>query len=142
MKSKVDTLDFDKLNPVPTFSLPKTDYDAKISEIKGEIPITDGLLTTAASNAVDNEITDFSDLVKKTNHAAKLSDIESKYFTTSDYNKLTSNILDTNVIKKLVNESDISGFINNFDLDKKRAALAAKTNLDQNRSRQQDTIVK
>ena len=142
MKSKVDTLDFDKLNPVPTFSLPKTDYDAKISEIKGEIPITDGLLTTAASNAVDNEITDFSDLVKKTNHAAKLSDIESKYFTTSDYNKLTSNILDTNVIKKLVNESDISGFINNFDLDKKRAALAAKTNLDQNRSRQQDKIVK
>ena len=38
-----------------------------------------------------------SGLVKKTDYNAKISDIEKKYFTDSDYNKFTSEILDTKV---------------------------------------------
>ena len=45
-----------------------------------------------------------------------MSDIESKYFTTSDYNKFMNNILDAKIKnKKLVNKS-VSGFIDNSDL--------------------------
>ena len=34
-----------------------------------------------------------SGLLKKTDYDAKISDIERKYFTTSDYNKFTSNMM-------------------------------------------------
>ena len=82
--------------------LKKKDYDAKINEIKGEILSITGL-------------------VKKTVYNTKISDIEFKYFITSDYNKFMSNVLDTKIKeKKLVNESNTSIFINNSDLDKKK----------------------
>ena len=76
--------------------------------------------TTAALSTVKNEILNVDDLVKKAEYDAKISDIESKFFTTSDYNKFTSDILNAKIKEKdLVNEFDISGFINNPDLDKK-----------------------
>ena len=56
-----------------------------------------GLATTAALTAVENKILDVSNLVKKTDYNAKISDIESKYFTTSDYNKFTSVTLDAKI---------------------------------------------
>ena len=43
-----------------------------------------GLPTTAALNVVKNKIPNGSNLVKKTDYDAKISDIETKYFTTSD----------------------------------------------------------
>ena len=47
---------------------------------------------------------------------AKISDIEKKYFTTSDYHKFTSNILDAKTKEKeLVNKSNISNLIKNSD---------------------------
>ena len=61
----------------------------------------------------------------------KIFDIESKYITTADYNKFTKDIV-ANKIKSegLVNQSDIAGFINNADLDKKKVAtLATKAEL-------------
>ena len=48
-----------------THLLKKTDYDAKINKIKGEIPSIAGLATTAALNAADNEIPEVNNLVKK-----------------------------------------------------------------------------
>ena len=43
-----------------------------------------------------------------------------KYFTASDYNELTNNILDAKIKdKNLVNSFDISGFIKNIDLNEK-----------------------
>ena len=66
-----------------------------------------------------------SDLVKKTGYDAKISDIENKSFTTSDYNKFTNGIIDAKVKnKELVNKSDIFKFINNSDLDKEIETLA------------------
>ena len=49
-------------------------------------------MTTAVRNTkigeVENKIPDVSGLVKKTYYNAKISDTETRYFTTSDYNNL------------------------------------------------------
>ena len=51
----------------------------------------------------ENKIPDTSGLVKKTDYDAKISDIEVKYFTISDYNKFTSKILETkSKLKRIV----------------------------------------
>ena len=49
---------------------------------------------------VENKIPDVGNLVKKTNYEAKISDIESKYFPTADYNKFTSQRLDAKIKQK------------------------------------------
>ena len=67
---------------------------------------------------------------KKTDYDAKISDIESKYITTADYNKFTKNIVDNSIKSKhLVDKSDIAGIINNAELNKKVATLATKAEL-------------
>ena len=84
-----------KVNIIDTrILLTKKNYYAKINEIKGEIPSTVGVATNTALNVVDNKIPDVSNLIKKTDYDAKISDIESKNFTTSDRNKFTNNVLD------------------------------------------------
>ena len=64
--------------------------------------------------AIENKIPDVSHLVKKTYPETKILDIESKYFTTADFNKF-----DAKIKKGLVHKSSISGFINKANLDKK-----------------------
>ena len=77
------------------------------------------LATNYALTAAENKIPDVNSLVKKTNCDAKISEIENKYITTTDYNKFTKNIVDNNIkSKNLVDKSAIAGFINNVDLDK------------------------
>ena len=50
-----------------------------------------------------------SDLVKKADYDAKISEIENQCFTTSDYYKLTSNnTLDAKITKKFVDEFDLN----------------------------------
>ena len=62
-----------------------------------------------------------------------------KYFTTSDYNESTSEILDAKIKEKgLLNKSNISNLIKNFDLNKKLATSATKAEL----KAEQDKIVK
>ena len=78
--------------------LKKTDYNAKISEIKSKIPTINGLATKNALTAVENKIPDISNLVKKTDYDAKIKDIEKKvtnhdhdkYITSSEFNNLTA----------------------------------------------------
>ena len=41
-----------------------------------------------------------SDIAKKTNYDAKISDVETKYFTSSDYDKFTNEIIDNKIKKK------------------------------------------
>ena len=57
------------------------------------------MLTAAVVNTkignVHNKIPDVSKLVKKVNCDAKIKDIQGKYFTTTDYNKLMNDILDS-----------------------------------------------
>ena len=65
-----------------------------------------------------NKIPNVNNLVKKTNHDAKISYIDKKYFISSDYNKFMSEILDAKIKEKmLVNTSDISGSRNNSDFE-------------------------
>ena len=92
------------------------------------------LLTTTVLNIkikeVDNKIPDINSLVKKTNYDAKISNLEGIYFTTSDYNKFTSDIRDAEIKQKeWVNKSDISNLVKNSDFNTKLATLAAKAEL-------------
>ena len=75
--------------------------------------------------------------VKKTDYDAIILEIEEKYFTTSGYNKFTSDILDAKIkLKELVNKSNNSRKI--FELNTKIATLATKAELKAN----QDQLVK
>ena len=77
-----------------------------------------------------------SDLVKKTDYNAKISEIEGKYMPTSDYNEFTSDILDARIkIKELVNISDISNLVKNSDLNTKLSPLATKAELKADRDK-------
>ena len=97
LKSKLDNLDVDKLVPVPVdlsklSNVVKNDvvkkmyillrskvlkikyliatnssHNAKLNEVKGEIPSITNLATTAALTTVENKIPNVSNLVKKTN---------------------------------------------------------------------------
>ena len=61
---------------------------------------------TTKNKEVKNKMTVSSDLVKKTDYGAKISEIEGKYFTTSDYNNFTSDILEAKIKQKeLANKS-------------------------------------
>ena len=78
----------------------KTDYHVETTEIKNKIPIISGLGTTAPLVAVENKTPDFSNLVKETDYDAKISDIESKYSNTADYNKFTSQTIAAKIKQK------------------------------------------
>ena len=56
-----------------------------------------GLAVTAALNTVKNKIPNVTHLVKKIEYDVKISDIEAKYFTTSDNNKFADKIVDTKI---------------------------------------------
>ena len=80
----------------------KTDYNVKTTEIEGKIPSIFGLASTAV-NDVKNKIPNNSDLVKKkANYDAKISDIETKYFTTSSYNKFLTEILNKKIKENMM----------------------------------------
>ena len=97
LKSKADKLDVDKLVPVPVdLSKPtdavknnvvkkgvskfatKTTLNAKINEVKCEIPSITDLATTTALTAVENKIPNVNNLVKKTDYNTKINEIVKK----------------------------------------------------------------
>ena len=72
----------------------KSDYNAKVSEIKGKIPSISGLVTNSALTAVENEIPSVINLVKKIDYSTKISELGKKltdhkhdnYITTPEFN--------------------------------------------------------
>ena len=66
----------------------------------GKILGITGLAANAALTAVENKMLDASKLVKKTDYDTKIPDIENNYITTTDYNKLTKNIVAKRIKKK------------------------------------------
>ena len=58
--------------------------NAKVNEVKGEIPSIANLTTTSALANDENRIPNVSDLVKRVDCDAKISEMENNYFTTSD----------------------------------------------------------
>ena len=100
---------------------------------KGKYLAVTGLAAATALTAIENEIPDVSNLVKKKkDYDAKILDIESKYFTTADYNKRTRQKLDAKMKKRLVDKFDIVGFINNADLGIKSRNISNKSRTKQN----------
>ena len=89
-----------------------------MNKAKDEILSSNNLATTAALTNVENKIPNVNDLAKKANYDGKISEMEDKCFSTSEYNKFPNNILDTEITqKKLVNE---------YDLNKKIITFATK----------------
>ena len=73
---------------------------AKINEVKGKIPSITNLATTNAFTAVENKVSNVSNLVKVTYYNIKINKIQkkkrntdhdhsNKYITTKGFNKLT-----------------------------------------------------
>ena len=113
--------------------LKKIDYNDKITEIGSKIPSISGLATSFPWTAVENKIINISNLVKKT--------IKSKYITTDDYNKFSKDIVTSKVKSEgLINKSDIAGFINNADLDKKKSSNISIQNWIKRKTRKNNKI--
>ena len=95
-------------------------------------------MTTNVLNAkiddVEHKIPNASSLVNKRNYGDKILGTEGKYFTTSDYNKFMSDILDAKIKTKLIIKIHISYIVKNSKL----GTLATKTELKQ----KQDKIAK
>ena len=72
-------------------NLIKTNYNVNITEVEGKIPSNTDLTTINAARIKNPNV---SDLVKKASYDTKILDIDTKYFTASDYNKFTAEILD------------------------------------------------
>ena len=76
------------------------------------MPDTNGLMTKTVlnrkTNKVENKVLIVSSLVQKTDYDAKIKEIERKYFTTANYKKITSEILEVKIKQeKLDNKFDI-----------------------------------
>ena len=92
--------------------------------------IINGLATNAPLTAVKNKIPHVSNLVKNTDYETKISDIETKYIATADYNKFTKDIVDNQMkSKNLVNGSDRSDFISGPELNEEVVKSATKAEL-------------
>ena len=72
------TLRFEVKNEIPSIINLATNasLNAKTNEVKGEIPGITNLATTAAFTTVENKIPNFSDLVKKSDYDAKISEMQ------------------------------------------------------------------
>ena len=106
-----------------------------IGNVAKKVPDISGLVTTTVLDTkikdVDSKITDLSGLVKKAHYDGKILQIEGKYFTTSDYNKCKSRILDAKIKQKeLVNKSDISSLVKNSNLNTKLAITSNKRRIE------------
>ena len=69
-----------------------------------------------------------------------MSEIETKYFNTADYNKFTSQALDAQKKEKeLVNKSAIAAFKNSAYLDKKSSNINNKSRIESRRRKNNKT---
>ena len=119
----------DKISDITNLAT-NTTLNAKINEVKNKILSITNIVTTTGLTAVENKIPNVSDLVKKEDYDTEIKGITNKYFTTSDYNKFTNNILDRRVIaKKLVNESGLNEKIKILATKEEIKKLATKAEI-------------
>ena len=78
--------------------------NTQIEAVEIKIPDTRILVNTVVLNIkideVENEFSKVIVLFKKTYYEAQISDIQKKQFTTFDYNKFKSDILDSKIRQK------------------------------------------
>ena len=100
-----------------------TTVNAKINEVKNEIPNITSLATTTVLTSVENKTSNVSNLVKKkTAYQINISQIKNKittdhdhdkYITTEEFTKLTSNSFTAR------HKQEIGNFVNKTDSDNK-----------------------
>ena len=79
---------------------------------------------------VENKIPEVSCLVKQANYNNEISDIEAKYFTTSNDRKFRSEILETKIKEtRLVDKPSISNLLKKLYLNKKFTTLATRSKI-------------
>ena len=79
---------------------------------------------------VENKIPEVSCLVKKANYNNEISEIEAKYFTTSNDRKFRSEILETKIKEtRLVDKPSISNLLKKLYLNKKFTTLATRSKI-------------
>ena len=115
----------------------KSDYDADNLELEKKIPDTSNLATKAAlttierkipniSNlatktaltTIENKIPDVSNLVKKSDCDTKIKDIENKYISTTEFNKLAGEVFNARLVQ--------ANLVTKTDLDSKLSSLNKK----------------
>ena len=75
--------------------------------MEGKIPCISGLATKTALTVVENKTPDVSNLVKKTNHHTKITEIEKKltdynhdeYVTTREFNTLAVDVFNARLVQ-------------------------------------------
>ena len=144
LKTKYDTdksdLEKEIIDPhkkIPDTSwLVKKHYNLKVSEIKSKIPNISRFTTFSALTAVENKISDASNLVKETDYDAKITDIEKKvtnhdhdkYITTLELNwvnkkKFTARLAQTNLLTKTDFDNKLKGFNKRINSNKTKYVL-------------------
>ena len=100
-----------------------TTLNAKINEVKDEIPSITNLATTTTHTTVENKKANVSNLVKKIDYNTKISETENKiptdhdhdkYITTEEFNKLTAESF-TAILKEanVASKKYIANFVKN-----------------------------
>ena len=125
------------LKKIPDVSdlLTSSSIDTNNGEVENKISDMSSLVTSDVLNIKTGEVQikmqDTSCLINKTDFIAKILNIEKKYFTTSDYNRFTKEILNVKIEEKgLLDKSNISNLAENSDLNTKLATLATKAELE------------
>ena len=107
--------------------------NAKTNKVKGEIPNITNLATTAALIVFENKMFNVSNLVKKTDYNTKISETENKILLImimiNVFNKLTSeNFTATLIQANLASKSDIANFVKKTDFDNKLKNVTSNKN--------------
>ena len=104
--------------------------DTKIGKVENKIPDTRALVNTAVLNTKHGEDENKIPDVRSLFNNAKISDIETKCFTTSNYNKFTNETLDSKIkIKRSVDKCSISNIVKKSKLNIKLQTLAKTAEL-------------
>ena len=80
LKYDTDKSEIESKVPDTSGIVRKTDHNAKITEIEGQIPNIIGLATNAALTAVENKIPNISSQLKKTDDNTKITETEKKTY--------------------------------------------------------------
>ena len=108
-----------------------TALNAKIHEVIKKLPKTTNLVTVTALTAIENKLSNVTDLVKKTDYSIKISKIEKKVTTDHDHDKyiatqeliLTTNLVVRSAQSNLRSKCDIADFIKNVASSKTKNVL-------------------
>ena len=75
------------------------------------------LAAKAALNTIENKIPDVSNLVKKSDYDTKIKEIENKYITTTEFNKLASDAVNARIVEaNLVKKTDFDNKLSDLNI--------------------------